>query len=55
MLSDPSTINVDNYDAGWLFRMTTDGDTLLDPDAYLAHLADAWELAQRTIKGQANA
>jgi len=27
---------------------------LLSPDAYLEHLTSAWEVAQRTIKGQAN-
>ena len=27
---------------------------LLTPDAYADHLVDAWDVAQKTIKGQAN-
>ena len=52
-LSDPSVINVDIYGDGWLFELAPadDGD-LLDIDAYLAHLEQAWVVAQRTIKGQ---
>ena len=33
---------------------TGDGNLLLTPDAYLDHLAAAWEVTQRTIKGQLN-
>ena len=54
-LDDPSLINADTYGDGWLIEMaTTDIDQLLDPDAYAQHLVDAWQVAQRTIKGQAN-
>jgi glycine cleavage system H protein len=54
-LDDPSLINADVYGDGWLIEMvTTDIDRLLDPDAYAQHLVDAWQVAQRTIKGQAN-
>ena len=54
-LDDPSLINADTYRDGWLIEMaTTDLDRLLDPDAYAQHLIDAWQVAQRTIKGQAN-
>ena len=54
-LDDPSLINADTYRDGWLIEMaTTDLDRLLDPDAYAQHLVDAWQVAQRTIKGQAN-
>ncbi len=52
-LSDPSVINVDIYGDGWLFELASvDTSDLLDVDAYLAHLEQAWVVAQRTIKGQ---
>jgi glycine cleavage system H protein len=52
-LDDPSIINAEIYAGGWLFSIkpTSLGD-LIDLDAYLLHLNDAWEVAQRTIKGQ---
>lgn len=55
VLSDPSAINVDKYGDGWLFEMEQVQAELLSPSDYVAHLANAWEVAQRTIKGQANA
>jgi len=54
LLADPSTINLDNYGGGWLFRVEGDGADLLSPEDYLAHLESVWELTQRTIKGQLN-
>ncbi len=54
LLRDPSAINVDMYGAGWLFEFEADGATLLDAEQYLEHLADAWKVAERTIKGQVN-
>jgi glycine cleavage system H protein len=55
LLDDPSLINVDKYGTGWLLEMSgTDDGGLLTPEKYLEHLASAWEVAQRTIKGQAN-
>ncbi len=54
LLSDPSMINVDNYDRGWLFKMSGNTADLLSPQAYLLHLETAWKVAERTIKGQAN-
>jgi glycine cleavage system H protein len=54
LLSDPSLINVDLYDRGWLFDMIGPGTELLEPQAYLVHLESAWKLAERTIKGQLN-
>ena len=54
LLSDPSGINLDKYDAGWLFEVEGPGETLLDPPGYLEHLAAVWEVTQRTIKGQMN-
>ena len=53
-LDDPSIINADTYDEGWLIEIETESDDLLTPDAYAEHLAEAWEVAQRTIKGQVN-
>jgi glycine cleavage system H protein len=54
ILSDPSAINVDKYGDGWLFEVEQVQAELLSPPEYIAHLANAWEVAQRTIKGQAN-
>jgi glycine cleavage system H protein len=52
-LDDPSVINAEIYRGGWLIEMLpTSSNDLLDLDAYLKHLDDAWEVAQRTIKGQ---
>jgi len=54
-LDDPSIINADTYQQGWLIEIdTTDTSPLLSPEAYAEHLTGAWEIAQRTIKGQAN-
>lgn len=54
-IEDPSLINADTYGDGWMIEMETDSSSdLLDPDAYAEHLIKAWEVAQRTIKGQAN-
>ena len=54
-IDDPSLINADTYGDGWLIEIkTTDLAKLLGPDAYAEHLVEAWEVAQRTIKGQAN-
>lgn len=55
VLADPSLINADTYEAAWLIDIETSGeDGLLAPDSYADHLVDAWDVAQRTIKGQAN-
>ena len=54
LLNDPSGINVDKYGEGWLMEMQGDASEMLSPSQYLEHLAKAWDVAQRTIKGQAN-
>ncbi len=54
LLEDPSIINVDKYGDGWLLEMRGNETLLLEPVDYLKHLESAWEVAQRTIKGQAN-
>ncbi len=56
-LGDPSVINADPYGDGWMIEMTATRQAsakLLSPDGYAEHLIDAWDVAQRTIKGQAN-
>jgi glycine cleavage system H protein len=55
LLEDPTAINLDKYGAGWLFELEAGGTELLEPTKYVEHLAAAWEVAQRTIKGQVNA
>ena len=52
LLKDPSAINVDKYGGGWLFEIQGTGDVLLSAEQYQDHLADAWKVAERTIKGQ---
>lgn len=54
LLDDPSIINVDKYGKGWLVEMNGDSCDMLTPQQYLEHLTQAWDVAQRTIKGQAN-
>ncbi len=54
LLNDPSGINVDKYGEGWLMEIQGDSSEMLSPTQYLEHLAKAWDVAQRTIKGQAN-
>lgn len=54
LLSDPSGINVDKYGEGWLMEMQGDASEMLSPSKYMEHLTQAWDVAQRTIKGQAN-
>ncbi|MEC8337452.1 MAG: glycine cleavage system protein H [Planctomycetota bacterium] len=54
LLKDPSAINVDKYDTGWLFEIKADAGALLSPEEYLEHLEAVWEVTQKTIKGQLN-
>jgi glycine cleavage system H protein len=54
LLKDPSPINVDTYGPGRLFHIAGDGAGLLTPEEYQEHLAAAWKIAERTIKGQMN-
>lgn len=55
LIQDPTAINLDKYGNGWMFELDADSQDLLSPAEYLEHLTAAWEIAQRTIKGQANA
>jgi glycine cleavage system H protein len=54
LLADPSTINVDKYERGWLFEVDGLPEGLLTPEEYIDHLSAVWEVTQRTIKGQLN-
>lgn len=54
LLKDPSAINVDKYEAGWLFEIEGPGEGLLSPPEYIVHLEKVWQVTQRTIKGQMN-
>lgn len=54
LMDDPSTINVDKYERGWLFAMTGPQDDLMGPDDYIKLLDEVWDKTQRTIKGQLN-
>jgi len=51
LMDDPSLINADAYESGWLFSVASD-DELLTPQQYLEHLDEIWEETQRVIKGQ---
>lgn len=51
--ANPSLINTNLYDAGWLMAMEGSGGELLSPQEYLSHLEAGWPLAQRILKGQA--
>jgi glycine cleavage system H protein len=53
LLEDPTPINTDGYEAGWLYEFTTDA-TPLTPEEYVQVLADGWEETQRHLKGQIN-
>lgn len=57
LLEDPTAINVDKYGDGWLMELAlneNESTHLLSPSQYIDHLTQAWEVAQRTIKGQVN-
>ncbi len=53
LLDDPTLINTDKYEAGWLFEFVTATPTL-SPEDYLKVLEGGWEATQRMIKGQMN-
>ena len=54
VLGEPSLINADPYGEGWLFEIEGDGSPLIDDAGYSEHLISAWDVAQKTIKGQVN-
>ena len=52
-LHDPSVINTDPYNDGWLYEFATNAE-LLSPQQYVDLLAAGWEKTQQVIKGQMN-
>lgn len=51
--TDPTLLNSNLYDAGWLLTIQSEDATLLmQPEAYQTHLEAVWPLAQRLLKGQ---
>ena len=46
LLDDPSAINTDNYETGWLYSLKTESP-MLGPEEYLKELDTGWEVAQR--------
>jgi len=53
LLNDPSMINTDGYESGWLYEFETSAE-LLSPAAYVDLVAAGWEKTQQLIKGQMN-
>jgi glycine cleavage system H protein len=53
LLDDPSAINTDNYENGWLYRFQTSA-TMLNAEQYVEFLDQGWENTQRILKGQLN-
>ena len=53
LLDDPTPINLDCYNSGWLFDLQSDSEFMSATD-YLAHMEAGWDETQRTIKGQMN-
>ncbi len=54
LMADPSAINVDKYENGWLFEIEMNSVSLMSAQQYVEHLDQVWEKTQRTIKGQLN-
>lgn len=51
--ANPTRINSNPYDSGWLLVICADDMPLLTPEQYVEHLEASWPLAQRLLKGQA--
>ena len=54
LMNDPSAINTEKYDSGWLFEVEAETSSLLTPHQYVELLEEVWIKPQRTIKGQVN-
>lgn len=52
LMHDPSLINADGYERGWLYEFEPEVLQMLTPEQYIQHLADGWEATQRHLKGQ---
>lgn len=53
LLNDPSLINADNYEKGWLYEFST-ARQLLSAEDYVKVLEAGWEQTQRLLKNQFN-
>jgi len=53
VVADPTLLNSNLYDTGWLLVLSAADAGLLSPNEYLAHLEACWPVAQRILKGQA--
>ena len=53
LMNDPSLINADNYDRGWLYEFST-SFPLLSADQYIKILEAGWEKTQQMLKNQFN-
>lgn len=53
LLNDPSLINADPYERGWLYELATTSN-LLTPEEYIKVLESGWEQTQRLLKNQFN-
>lgn len=53
LMNDPSLINADHHDRGWLYEIETDSP-LLSPEEYIKVLEAGWEQTQRLLKNQFN-
>ena len=54
LLNDPSLINTDHLEAGWLFSFLSEHSEqdYLTAEQYIQFLDEGWEETQRMIKGQ---
>lgn len=53
LLNDPSLINADHHERGWLYEFDTKSG-LLSPEDYIKVLDAGWEQTQRVLKNQFN-
>jgi glycine cleavage system H protein len=53
VLADPSLVNTNLYDTGWLLVILGTSAELIGPQQYVSHLEASWPLTQRILKGQA--
>ena len=53
LLDDPSAVNTDGYESGWLYNFET-LMKFMSAEEYVEYLGTKWDEAQRVIKGQIN-
>lgn len=53
LLNDPSAINTDGYNNGWLYLFSSEMK-FMSAEEYVTFLGKKWEETQRVIKGQVN-